>query len=546
MRFALLPLFLLPLFLHACSDDDTPAEDAGVDDAGSSLRDATVRDAGARSDAGETDAGDDSDAGTSDAGTDSADAGPDVDAGTDSDAGTDDGATTWATYLGGDGWDSIRDAASHAGVVYVVGGTESDGFATAGSYDSTYNGGSSDVHVTAFSGDGTRLWTTYLGGPGHDRAYAVEVDDTGIYVGGRADSGMPTTAGVLQPSFGGDADVNPAYGPQDGFLAKLSLDGTRLLWLTYLGGPGREIIRDIAIDPDGNVYAAFIEVYRDVPFVSAFAFDPNRGGNEGLLAKVSPDGTTLVYASYVGGSANEEGAASVRADATGHAFYVISTRSTDAPVTAGALQTTLGGESDMLLVKVAPDGRSLDYGTYYGGSRNEGGETHNLALNDAGEAFLGAFTQSTDLPTTAGAYATTGGPGGFLARVSADGSRLVAATYTPAGEVEGVAIGRGGRVLASGYAPSGIATTAGAYQSSFGGGARDSFALVMSPNLRRVRYLTYFGGSLGEGGRTAAWNGDFAILGFETPSSDIPTTAGAHRGVLRGPEDAAMLHVLVP
>lgn len=507
-----------------------------------------VRDAGRRpTDAGRLDGGPLRD------GSVGVDSGPASDGGGPGDSGpspSDAGvpAVDWASYLGGSGDESARDVAIDAsGNIYVVGGTTSSGFATPGAYDESFNGGSMDVFVAAFRPDGTRIFFTYLGGSGHDRAYAVEVDATGIYVGGRASSGMPTTAGVVQPSFGGDMDVNSRYGPQDGFLAKLSLDGSTLLWLTYLGGPGREIIRDIAIDPSGHVYAAFIEVWRPVPFVSSFAFDTTYSNREGMVAKVSPDATSLVYASYVGGSQREEGAASVRADASGHAYYVISSRSADAPVTAGAFQTNLAGQTDMLLVKVAPDGRSLVYGTFFGGSGNEGGETHNLALNAAGEAYLAAFTQSTDLPTTSGVYVPTAPANqGFVARFASDGASLVAATYLPTGEVQGIDVNASGLVLATGSTTrSGLPVTLGAYQGALGGG-RDGFLAVLEADLSGLRYLTYFGGSADDDLRAAAWGDQVAHGVGDVTSGNLPLTPGAYQASLGGPADAMMMRIAIP
>lgn len=112
-----------------------------------------------------------------------------------------------------------------------------------------------DVFVTKLSPDGDLIWSTYLGGPNYDRAYAVEVDSKGdVYVAGRAGEGFPVTFGVVQEKFGGDNDANTLYGKQDGFISKISADGSKLIWSTYFGGFGRGFIRDIDIDVNGRVY----------------------------------------------------------------------------------------------------------------------------------------------------------------------------------------------------------------------------------------------------------------------------------------------------
>ena len=99
--------------------------------------------------------------------------------------------------------------------------------------------------------------------------YAVEVDKQGyVYVGGRAGDGFPTTEGAIQPNFGGDSDINRAYGPQDGFIAKLSPSGKQLIWATYFGGNDGSFFRDIDIDSQGNVYGAMTRVSSPNPHIT--------------------------------------------------------------------------------------------------------------------------------------------------------------------------------------------------------------------------------------------------------------------------------------
>jgi hypothetical protein len=124
-----------------------------------------------------------------------------------------DRGAVFSTYIGGTtGHDSVRDVAiDSSGNFYLTGGSSSPDFPVmAGSHDITH-GGSHDVFVTKLDPAGAPLWSTWLGGPNHDRAHGIEVDDQGnVIVAGRADDGFPTTAGVLQPSFFGDS--NPRAG----------------------------------------------------------------------------------------------------------------------------------------------------------------------------------------------------------------------------------------------------------------------------------------------------------------------------------------------
>src|SRR6185369_14505850 len=148
---------------------------------------------------------------------------------------------------------------------------------TAGAFDRTFNG-THDAWCAKFTAGGLLVWATYLGGPNYDRAYAIEVDDTGVYLAGRAGAGFPTTAGVLQPSFAGDVAPNTLYGAQDGFIAKLSLDGGSLLWSTYIGSDGKDFCRDLAIDSVGNCYVAMSDVNRPTPHATSGAFQTTIAG----------------------------------------------------------------------------------------------------------------------------------------------------------------------------------------------------------------------------------------------------------------------------
>ena len=173
----------------------------------------------------------------------------------------------FCTYLGGSGGENFRDVAVDAtGNIYVTGGTSSRDFpATDGAYDTDFATGgadlgafgSMDAFVAKLSPVGELVWCTYLGGPNYDRAYAIEIGQDGsVYVAGRAGPGFPTTEGTIQPEFGGDvvSGANAAYGKQDGFIARLAADGTRLMWATSFGAADAGIIRDLDVDVAGNVY----------------------------------------------------------------------------------------------------------------------------------------------------------------------------------------------------------------------------------------------------------------------------------------------------
>jgi hypothetical protein len=445
----------------------------------------------------------------------------------------------FSTYLGGVQQDQVRDlTVDAAGNTYITGGTESPTFpTTAGAYDPTPNG-NYDVFVTKIDPQGRLVWSTLVGGPNYDRAYAIELDALGyIYIAGRAGGGFPVTNGAFQTAFqGGPSGL---YGPQDGFVCKLSPDGGSLIFCSYFGGPDDRIIRDLALDAQGNIYVGASLEFGTLPapwFANSYHSTP-AGGVDGVVAKIATNGSAVLWATFIGGSQDEAEQPSVRVDASGNVFVLTATASANAP-TPNGVDRTLGGAQDLYLVKLTPDGKQLLFGTYIGGSGGEGVETHHLALDPQGNPVIGNMTGVGDLATTPGAYqpAYSGGSDAFVARISSDGSQLLAATFLggPQNEaIEGISIDQAGNIYVTGQTASpGLPFLSGA----FAGGIRDIMVVKLSPDLSQVLYGTYLGGSDDDMGRAAAVtpNGDLAI-GGTTQSSNMITLRpiqATHGGIL--------------
>ena len=483
-------------------------------------------------------------------------------------------ALGFSTYLGGSGGeDTARAVAVDAeGNIFVAGGTRSADFpTTAGAYSRTYDAsgrsagarGPMDVFVTKLDPQGRILWSTLLGGPNYDRAYTVRVDRQGfVYVGGRAGEGFPTTPGTVQPQFAGDQRPNGAYGKQDGFITKLSPDGSRVVWSTYFGTPGPAIIRDMDIDAQGAIYLVMIELSHPSAHVTRGALrERPPGGMDSLVAKVSPDGSRAVWCTYLGGSGRDL-APSLRVDSSGQPVVAGSTFSPDFPVTGGAFQRQLRGKQDAFVAKLAADGSRLVYATLLGGSDEDGAAgKHGLALDASGRACVVGFTSSPDFPTTPGAFQRryAGGMTGtwretgdrFAAIVSADGSRLEAATLLGGNARdggEGIEVDAAGRVYLGGMTFSGdFPVTGSAIQSRYGGASRphgplwgggDATVVVFSPDLRRLLFSTYMGGSGEDLFRACALTakGEMVLVG-STTSKDWPTKNATQSSPAGGPDE---------
>ncbi|MEZ6040411.1 MAG: SBBP repeat-containing protein [Planctomycetaceae bacterium] len=468
-------------------------------------------------------------------------------------------------------------AVDQSGCIYVAGGTRSQDFpTTSGVIQERFaSGGTSlgangemDAFITKLSPTGTVLWSTFLGGPNYDRIYSIRIgNDQSIYVAGRAGEGFPTTPGTLQPRFAGDNQlVNRGYGKQDGFVAKLSPDGAQLQWSTYFGTPGPSIIRDMVLDRNGDVYVTMIELKTSSPYITDNAIVSKPiDGRESLVAKISGDGQRVLWCTYLAGNGVDL-ATSLAVDSNNRLIVAGSTQSSDFPVTAGAFQTTLKGSMDGFVTAFSSDGE-LEYSTYIGGSDIDGGTSkHAVAVDQENRAWIIGFTQSTDFPVTPGAFQTSnhGALTGawrmtadrFVAIVSADGSRVEAATYLGGGARdggEGIVIDRQGNGWLTGFTfSSDFPTTPDAIQSEYRGapklrnpysGGGDATITAFTDRLGPPVYSTLMGGTGEDMLRACAAGPDGGIICVGTTRSNdwTPGLRSSDRRI--GPDEIVVVSV---
>jgi hypothetical protein len=327
-----------------------------------------------------------------------------------------DGSTlSYSTYLGGSDRDVGRGiAVDRAGRAYVTGTTDSTDFPTASPLDGALGGGR-DAFVAKLSPTGSTLsYSTYLGGSDRDVGRGIAVDRAGrAYVTGETFSTDFPTANPLDGTGGFDA-----------FVVKLSRDGRTLRYSTYLGGSGIDFGSGIAVDRAGRAYVTGTTGSTDFPTANPLQGTLG-GGFDAFVAKLSRDGRTLRYSTYLGGSSSDVGSViitgcapeiisgsgddvgcGIAVDRAGRAYVTGLTVSTDFP-TANPLDGTLSGVFDAFVVKLSRDGRTLRYSTYLGGSDDDGGI--GIAVDRAGSAYVTELTRSTDFPTANPLDGTLGG-----------------------------------------------------------------------------------------------------------------------------------------
>jgi len=426
-------------------------------------------------------------------------------------------ALVYSTYLGGSGDDvGYGIALDAAGNAYVTGTSRSTNFpTTAGAFQTAYGGGLSDDFVTKLNPTGSALvYSTYLGGSGEDGGPdRIAVDAAGnAYVTGITASGnFPTTAGAFQTAFAG--------GPYDAFVTKVDPTGSGLVYSTYLGGNSYDQGNSIAVDAAGNAYVTGVTAGSNFPTTPG-AFQTAFGGGccDAFVTKLNPTGTGLVYSTYLGGSGEDIGFG-ITVDTAGNAYVTGLTTGSNFPTTPGAFQTAYGGGGfDAFVTRVNPTGTGLVYSTYLGGSGTDIGNS--IALDAGGNAYVTGTTDSVNFPTVNPVQAVNGGgTDAFVTQVNPTASALVYSTYLGgSGNDQGIGI-----VLDSLPSPNAYVTgttgstnfpvTAGAFQTTFGGGSEDAF-------VAKIAQVTIPSTSVGKvtSGGTITVTGGIANFGFVVQS----------------------------
>jgi len=396
------------------------------------------------------------------------------------------------------------------------------------------------------------VFSTYLGSSsGGNWAQAIDVDaDGSVYIGGIVlSANLPTTPGTFQETEGGGFD---------GFIAKFNADASALVYASYIAGSLEDEVRGLAVAEDGSVVLTGRTSSSDFP-VTPGAFDTSLGISDAFVLKLNPGGTDLIFSTFLGGSTSGEEGMDVALDASGAAYVIGQTTSSDFPTTPGSAQPTHGGGLfDGFVVKLSPDGTNLVYATYLGGSNTDcevGGIEQEcaIAVDAFGSAYIGGPTHSQDFPVTSGGFDTdaNGGRDAFIAKLSPAGDVLDFATYLGGSGDEcqracDIAVDSYGAPYLTGSTLStDFPTTPGVWDED-PNGDWDAFAVKLSPDGSRLLYGTYFGGSGFEGVWTASvTRAGELFIGGETFSTDIPTIPDGAQDCASCPEKADIFLALL-
>lgn len=305
---------------------------------------------------------------------------------------------------------------------------------------------------------------------------------------------------------------------------------------TFLGGTGWDGIWAVATDAVCAVYVVGETSSTNFPHGQTF------GQGSTFVAKLSPDGSRLLYSSIIGDVRGR----GIAVDAAGSA-YIVGPVGPNLPVPSTA-QPAFGGETDLAILKLSPDGAGIVYATYLGGSGTDVGRA--IAVDELGCAYVAGVTTSRDLPVTAGAAQTVygGRKDGFVAKLNSSGSAFEFVSYlggTNYDTANGLALDGQRRVFVTGQTRSASFNSTGALRafgppdvddSSVPHG--DAFVARLSASGSHLDYLSLIRGSGVEGGVDVALDaaGRAVVMGL-TDSPDFPATPHAAGTTFYGGRD---------
>ncbi|MGB0014778.1 MAG: choice-of-anchor D domain-containing protein [Candidatus Sulfotelmatobacter sp.] len=471
----------------------------------------------------------------------------------------------YSTYLGGSGDDEPAGiAVDTAGSVYVAGYTDSTDFPLAA--PGSLAAGNTHVFVAKLDSTGSNLvYADYIGGNNQDYGYALVLDSANeVYVtGSTASSDFPL--------------VNPYQGMYpgtfNGFLTKISADGSSLLYSTYFGGNGSDLPASIAIDSLGSVLIAGNTSSTNFPVANAYqaTAQPNQDGlfgNYGFLTKFSPDGSYLAYSTYFAGNTNVayncggtpcwtspySAINSIAVDANGDAYVAGVTNTYNFPTTQSAylaIDSTQQTNPIVAFVSKFSSSGALDYSTYFYESSAALTEADAIAVDDSGSAYVagiafsdGTFpvTSTTICNPTVSQFACDYA---FVTKFDPTGSTLAYSTFLgPNNNAIPRAIALDSNndayVLSSTSSSSfGIVNGIEPYSNG-----SDLLLIEIDPLASTQLFATYLGASADEfaAGIALDSNGNIYIAG-STDSTDLPTTQGSFQNALGGGTDAFVMKI---
>ncbi len=369
------------------------------------------------------------------------------------------------------------------------------------------------------------LSSTLLGGQGEECVEAMAIDSAGnIYLAGWTTSAdLPVTANAVQSRLSGN---------RDGFIIKLNPGGRAILYGSYIGGSLDDTAQSVAVDASGNIYIGGWTASPNFPVLNPLQSSHGGGVTDGFVLKLSADGATTLYSTYLGGNGDDD-LQKLLVDGSGSVYLAGSTAARNFPTSSAFSPVYRGGTSDGFVTRLAPTGTSIIYSTFIGGSQSD--SIGSIALDNSGNIYATGTTNSSDFPVISAFQSSAQGDFDcFVTKLSATGQSLIFSTFLGGSNFDvgtDIAINPLGQAYITGITGSRNFPIQIPPQPKFGGGNYDAFVTRLREDGRLLLYSTFLGGngSSTQGddeayGITLAPDGHAYITGA-TFSPAFPTTA---------------------
>ena len=280
---------------------------------------------------------------------------------------------------------------------------------TTGAFQTQYNhSGTFDIGISKFSSNGRQLiYATYLGGSGKEQPHSLFVDaNNNLVISGRTTSTDYPYSKLIGTQGGWDIVVTKLNADGSAYIGSLMIgsssddgvniredrtQGSSLLLRNY----GDDARSEVVIDDAGYIYVASCTRGSNFP-VTTGVLQPTFGGKQdGVIMKLNPTCTDMVWATFIGGS-NEDAAFVLALNGTSSLYVAGGTASTDFPIKGSTLYTSYkGGACDGWIAHITTDGKTITQSTYMGASTAAADQVYGIQMDDKGFVYIMGTTEGT-------------------------------------------------------------------------------------------------------------------------------------------------------
>ncbi|KAA3605652.1 MAG: hypothetical protein DWQ06_03275 [Calditrichaeota bacterium] len=324
----------------------------------------------------------------------------------------------FSTFLGGAfddrGYSIAVDTSEN---VLVTGKTSSPNFPQINAF-SNINNGFETAFLTKLSGNGSILSYSTFVGEGGDRGIALNITESGngILTGRTQSLYYPVTVGAYDNSYNGGTDI---------IVSKMTTDGALLVFSTYLGGSGWDGSYGNVLNANEDIFLIGETNSNNYPVQNPYDNSYN-GGVDIFVTKISTDGSSLLYSTFLGGALDDRGYG-ITLNSNEDIFLTGETNSNDFP-TQSAYDSLKDGYDDAFMTKISSDGSSLIYSTYFGGLYNDAG--CGITLYEDNKVVITGNTSSNNFPMQNALFSNFNGNGDFfITQFDTSGSNLEFSTF---------------------------------------------------------------------------------------------------------------------